>query len=77
MARYIPGNISNAEIASELAKISQAMETPDPFLTLETIYAAPNKFREGTIIKADGTKFNPGSGAGFYGYSAGAWRFLG
>lgn len=76
MARYIPGNVSNPELAAELAKIAQAMETQDQFLALDTLYAAPKKFREGTIVKADGVTWNPGSGAGFYGYRAG-WRFLG
>ena len=82
MARYIPGNVP-ADTASisvflrqELDKIAQAIDTPDAFLTLETLYAPPAKFREGTIVKADGTSWNPGSGAGFYGYRAG-WRFLG
>jgi hypothetical protein len=28
-------------------------------------------------VLADGTSWNPGSGGGFYGYRAGAWRFLG
>ncbi len=77
MARYIPGNVSNAELAAELAKIAQAMETPDPFISLDTLYAAPKKFREGTIVKADGVTWNPGSGAGVYCRRGAAWTFLG
>ena len=77
MARYIPGNVSNAELANELAKIAQAMETADPFITLDTLYAAPKKFREGTIVKADGTTWNPGSGAGVYCRRGASWTFLG
>lgn len=76
MARYIPGNVADPLIAAELAKIAQAMETPDPFLTLDTLYSAPKKFREGTIVKAS-APWNPGSGDGYYGYRAGLWRFLG
>jgi hypothetical protein len=77
MARYIPGNVSNPELAAELAKIAQAMETPDPFLNLDTLYAAPKKFREGMIVKADGVTWNPGSGAGVYCRRGAAWTFLG
>jgi hypothetical protein len=76
MARYIPGNVSNPELAAELAKIAQAMETPDPFLNLDTLYAAPKKFREGTIVLAK-APWNPGSGDGVYCYRGGSWRFLG
>ena len=83
MARYAPGNVpmdpaSMAEfLRSEFAKIAQAMETADERITLETLYSPPNKYSEGTTVKADGTTWNPGSGGGTYQYRAGAWRFLG
>lgn len=77
MARYIPGNVADPQMQEELYKIAMAMETADPFFTLETLYAAPKKYREGTIVKADGTTWNPGSGAGVYCYRSAAWRFLG
>ena len=77
MARYIPGNVSDPVLAAELAKIAQAMETPDPFISLDTLYAYPAKFREGTIFKADGVTLNPGSGAGVYCRRGGSWTFLG
>lgn len=62
---------------SELRKLQEALNGPVQFLMLDTLYAAPSKPREGMLVKADGTSWNPGSGAGFYGYRAGAWRFLG
>ena len=77
MARYIPGNVSNPELMAELNKIAQAMETPDQFLFLDTLYAAPKKFREGMLVKADGVSWNPGSGAGVYCRRGAAWTFLG
>ena len=77
MARYIPGNVSDPQIQEELNKIAQAMETADPFITLDTLYAAPKKYREGTVVKADGVVWNPGSGAGVYCRRGGAWTFLG
>lgn len=77
MARYIPGNVADPQIQEELNKIAQAMETADQFITLETLYAAPKKYREGTVVKADGTTWNPGAGAGVYCRRGGAWTFLG
>ena len=76
MARYIPGNIADPVLSAELNKIAQAMETPDPFISLDTLYAAPKKYREGTIVKA-ASPWNPGSGDGVYCYRGGVWRFLG
>lgn len=64
-------------IARELEEISRALSEPNQFLTLDTSYKTPSKLREGMIVLADGTQWNPGSGAGFYGYRGGSWRFLG
>lgn len=64
-------------VSEELQNISAAIAA----LALGHIdisYAAPVKPRAGDIRYADGTTWNPGSGAGIYRYSAGAaWVFLG
>ena len=44
---------------------------------LDETNVAPTKPRTGDIRLADGTNWNPGSGAGFYGYHSGAWNKLG
>ena len=44
---------------------------------LQELHVEPDKPRNGQIILVDGTDFNPGAGAGFYGRSAGAWVKLG
>lgn len=44
---------------------------------VETTYAAPAKPRAGDIRLADGTSWDPGSGAGVYAYYSGTWNFLG
>lgn len=44
---------------------------------LDKTYAAPNKPRDGDIRYADGTTWNPGSGAGIYQYRTSAWVFIG
>jgi hypothetical protein len=46
-------------------------------LVLEKKNAAPSKPEEGQIEFADGTNWNPGSGAGIYAYYASAWNKLG
>ena len=61
----------------ELEQVARAMSEPNDMLLLEMRYVAPPKPRDGMLVLADGVNFNPGSGAGFYGYRAGSWRFLG
>lgn len=79
--RYIPGNVNPADMATflrqELDKIAQAIESQSESLSLKTLHAAPTKYRDGTIVKADGTDWNPGSGSGLYVYRDAAWHFLG
>lgn len=66
-----------AFLQQELLNIARATLEGNQFLSLEMLYVAPAKPRDGMVVLADGTSWNPGSGAGFYGYRAGAWRFLG
>ena len=58
----------------ELQKIAAAVNKPsfDQYNQV-TLYVAPTKPREGDTVKADGTKWNPGSGAGVYQYRSSAW----
>ena len=44
---------------------------------LAELNMAPTKPRTGMIALADGTNWNPGSGAGVYAYYGGAWNKLG
>lgn len=85
MARYTPGTPPQdaASLAAflrlELAKIAQANETADQMVNLDMQYAAPSKYRDGTVCLADGNMWKPTGAAtpGFYGYYNGAWHFLG
>lgn len=63
-------------LAQELRKIAEALLSVEEILLVE-LNVEPDKPRDGMIVLADGTNWNPGSGAGFYGRSAGAWVFLG
>lgn len=40
---------------------------------LRQVGRAPDKPREGMIVSANGTTWNPGAGAGAYEYKGGAW----
>lgn len=68
--------ILEAYLARELRRIAAAFLGVEDIL-LDVLHVEPSKPRNGMIILADGSDFNPGSGAGFYGRSAGAWVFLG
>lgn len=62
-------------VDEELGAISQ--EFQETFaLELRPIYRAPTKPREGMIVFADGTSWNPGAGKGVYVYQGGAWVHL-
>ena len=63
-------------LIQELRRIAEAFLGIEEILLVE-LNVEPDRPRDGMIILADGTNFNPGSGAGFYGRSAGAWVFLG
>jgi hypothetical protein len=58
---------------SELLDLAQALSEAQPFVLLQVLNVAPDKPRDGMVVLADGTNWNPGSGAGFYGRSGGAW----
>lgn len=76
MGTYNPSYPMN-DMQQELQNISRAINEGNEFVLLEMRYAAPAKPRDGMVVLADGTTWNPGSGGGFYGYRAGSWRFLG
>ena len=66
-----------SDFIAEQEKIAQAIGAPVDQIDLRTLYAPPKKYRDGTIVQADGTTWNPGSGAGPYCYYGAAWHFLG
>lgn len=74
MSIYRP---TGGSVTQELELVSRSMGEPKDMLLLEMRYVAPTKPRDGMVVLADGTTWNPGSGGGFYGYRASLWRFLG
>jgi hypothetical protein len=61
---------------AELFRLSEALELAIA-RNMEETFVVPSKPRDGQVAFADGTKWNPGFGRGFYGYYTGAWHFLG
>ncbi len=66
----------SAYVERELNKVKMAIDLL-ALGHLDKTYVAPTKPREGDIRLADGTSWNPGAGAGFYGYYGSAWVKLG
>lgn len=64
-------------ILREFYRIGDEMHGETEALFLVELHVEPSKPRDGQVIFADGTDWDPGSGAGVYVYRAGAWRFLG
>lgn len=75
----VPQNIEElqAYLGQVFDQLQAALDEGVDSILLPELHAAPAKPRNGRIVYADGTDWNPGSGRGFYGYSNGAWRFLG
>ena len=63
-------------IELELAALEISFFNLD-ILRLTETNVEPDKPRTGDVRLADGTNWNPGSGAGFYGYYGAAWVKLG
>lgn len=80
---YRPGRVPSDPalipdfLSKELARLQKALWLQQAVLKLLTLHAAPTKYDEGDVVIADGTDWNPGSGAGAYRRSAVAWVFLG
>lgn len=72
-----PGESSDAYLYDQLLSVEKAFIEPAEFLTLAKTYVAPTKVFDGLIYFADGTSWNPGSGAGVYCYHSGQWNKLG
>lgn len=78
---YAPGNPPSDPndiqrfLIEELGKIQSAINALSAG-HLDKTYVAPAKPRDGDIRYADGTQFNPGSGAGIYWYNGTVWTKL-
>lgn len=71
------GLITDPQTKAEFDRVAEASARSRPSIQLQTLHAAPARVGDGMVVLADGTNWDPGSGAGFYGYYGGAWNKLG
>ena len=63
-------------VFGELLRVAEALDAPATGFQLVPQTAPPSKPREGMVVFADGTHWNPGAGRGVYVYSSAAWSKL-
>lgn len=71
--RPVPANYDRQWVEQEIQNIRKALSEPVDSVILNTLYAEPSRIYEGMTVKADGTTWNPGGGAGVYSRIGGAW----
>lgn len=63
-----------AWLAAQLREIANELAAPSVSrLRLTVLHAEPEKYANGDVVAADGSDWNPGSGAGVYARVSGAW----
>lgn len=80
---YQPPNIPNVSsqedlmrwVVDEFKKVAEAASETTA-LDLRPVHAEPLRPREGMIVFADGTNWDPGAGIGVYSFINGAWSKL-
>lgn len=73
----IPEEYNQAILQEEFEKIALALANLEiPWIVLEIQNIVPEKLFEGMVAHADGSNWNPGSGAGLYQYQGGSWTKL-
>lgn len=78
---YTPGTLprvyDQAVLMEEFRKIADFLAAFQvPYVILVPQAVEPAKRFEGLVANADGTNWNPGSGAGLYEYKGGSWSKL-
>lgn len=79
VARIVPMDASALPqfLNQEFVNVMTAWSEPDEYRLLKVLSAAPKKPIDGMEVLADGTNWNPGSGAGRYYYLNNSWHFMG
>lgn len=62
-------------VSDELTSVARNIMIQD-FFILNELHNEPSKHKEGMIVNADGSDWNPGSGKGIYAYLSGSWTKL-
>jgi hypothetical protein len=69
----VPAHYDPAYWERELYKLAAALVASRE---LEEYNVEPDKYYDGMVVIADGTNWDPGSGAGMYYYQDSSWRFV-
>ena len=85
MKTYRPGRVPDnpselsAFLRRELESIRKAANSNEPCFFMQTLHASPERTVAGMVVCADGTDWDPGSGAGVYrrDEANANWVFLG
>lgn len=64
-------------VREHFERLQTALGEPQDQLTLRVLHVEPERYSEGMLVLADGTDWDPGSGAGLYIRRGGAWVLLG
>ncbi len=81
VTRYEPGPLPEKNedlgvyVVTELTRLGNILLNQS-LMRLEQTNTAPDKPRDGDIRYADGTNWDPGSGAGIYWYDGSSWTQL-
>ena len=60
-------------VRAEFVKLARLFNTGQDELRLVELHVEPTRPRDGMVVYADGTNWNPGSGEGVYAREAAAW----
>ena len=71
----LPAQLTTADLERELARIQASIDALFDG-QLEVFHNEPVRPREGMVVFADGTDWDPGSGIGVYAYHGAAWNKL-
>ncbi len=64
-------------LTQEMTTIAQVLASFEPdTLYIREMAVQPAKPRNGQLVYADGTLWNPGSGRGLYYYKGNVWQFI-
>lgn len=61
-------------LAAQLRQIADTLASPTvSVIHFDALAAEPERYSDGDVVRADGSNWNPGSGAGLYLRQGGAW----
>lgn len=64
-------------VREHFERLQTHLQAPQDALALRVLHAEPVRYSEGVLVLADGSDWDPGSGAGLYIRRGGAWVHLG